>query len=309
MPALAFPQSEVNDPDAVADALDSGLLHWVKGETVDALNCLRQAREAADDAGQDQRALDLARAAAELTQQDTSTPMSSPAASDAQPSEPRRSRLPEPPAPSKKYATTGATEGSAGATAVAPTGAAHGTHTPSASKTSTKSPMTSSAPLSGRPAPPSTRPLASPSVAPSAGHLGLRGAATHLAVATSPHPSTAPTTKTEPGTTEPGKTEPVKTEPVKTEPAGLSHGAAWTPRAKSPSAATSSASAEPESRASSRPDAADHRLASLRVRVERIDPDGTVRVKLLDLAATASGEDNALLIVPQGVWQELKRHS
>jgi len=51
----------------------------------------------------------------------------------------------------------------------------------------------------------------------------------------------------------------------------------------------------------------DHRLASLRVRIEGIDADGTVRLRLLDLSATASGEDNAVLVVQQSLWQELKR--
>jgi hypothetical protein len=55
--------------------------------------------------------------------------------------------------------------------------------------------------------------------------------------------------------------------------------------------------------------APDVRLASLRVKVERVESDGYLRVRLLDLAATASGEDNALLVISQSLWQELKRGS
>jgi hypothetical protein len=100
-----------------------------------------------------------------------------------------------------------------------------------------------------------------------------------------------------------------KTEHAKTEHIRLPSDASWTTSTSSESATASSTPAAAEVRASSRPDALDHRLASLRVRVERVDPDGTIRVRLLELAATASGEDNALLILPQSVWQELKRHT
>jgi hypothetical protein len=278
MPAHAYPQPEATDPDPVVDALDAGLLHWVKGETSEALTCLRQARENADATGHDRRALELARAAAELTPEDQVTQTSSPTASDANSSEPRRSRLPEPPAPSKKYANIPAAEGSSGAANTESRAAStRGSLTPMAPKASTAPQAASTAPSSGRPAPPSARPPDSHSVAPSAAHLGLRGAATPQHAAEDPRPSTTPMPKTA---------------PVKTEPAAANHPPA----------------ADAEARPSSRSDALDHRLASLRVRIDRVDPDGTIRVKLLDLAATASGEDNALLIVPQSVWQELKRN-
>lgn len=267
MPAQAYPQPEVSDPDPVVDALDTGLLHWVKGETAEALKCLRQAREAADDAGQDHRALDLARASADLMPSVNTTPVSSPAASETSSTDPRRSRLPEPPAPSKKYA--GAPTEEATTTSVAPTAkitTPRGSLSPVSPKASTSPPATSTTPASGRPTPPSTRPSASPAAAASgATALGLHGAATAQIATTAARSSTMPQPKTEP------------------------------------------TKVEPETRDSTRSDTLDHRLASLRVRIDRVDSDGTVYAKLLDLAATASGQDNALLIVSQGVWQELKR--
>ncbi|MGE5783948.1 MAG: hypothetical protein ACM3ZE_05125, partial [Myxococcales bacterium] len=64
-----------------------------------------------------------------------------------------------------------------------------------------------------------------------------------------------------------------------------------------------------DARTATRTSGNDLRLASIRVRIDRIDPDGTICLRQLDLAATASGEDNAMLVLNQSLWQELKRGS
>jgi hypothetical protein len=62
-----FPISEASDPDAVALALETGRALWGQGEAKEAVRWLRRAAQQADEAGDDLRALTLARAAADLT--------------------------------------------------------------------------------------------------------------------------------------------------------------------------------------------------------------------------------------------------
>jgi hypothetical protein len=62
-----FPMSEASDPDAVALALETGRALWGQGEAREAVRWLRRAAQQADEAGDDLRALTLARAAADLT--------------------------------------------------------------------------------------------------------------------------------------------------------------------------------------------------------------------------------------------------
>jgi hypothetical protein len=271
----SFPQTEANDPDSVADALDLGLLRWAKGETVEALQCLQQAREAAEAAGNEPRAQALAKAAAELASRQSAKPEPALKSQDV-PAEPRRSRLPEPPAPVKKFANTGesevasATRGAASKTSVAPN-SAKSFAPPTSSGSSFRSQgnaetSPTSTLASARPAPPSTRPSASAAPVATASKIPQPAAVqgqTGTAVATGVPRSTT---------------------------------------------AAQSAASQP-ARAESIAAQGDHRLASVRVRIERVDPDGSIQLKLLDLAATASGEDNAILVVQQSLWQNLKRGS
>jgi hypothetical protein len=64
---LTFPQPLADDSEDVSDALDTGFVLWKAGEHADALRWLRRARDFADEIGNDRRALDLARIAADLT--------------------------------------------------------------------------------------------------------------------------------------------------------------------------------------------------------------------------------------------------
>lgn len=108
MTQLAFPSSSSTDSEDVIVALNAGSALWSKGERAEALRLLRRARDAADEAGDDLRALELARSAADLTSALASV-APTPAVSDAAPSELRRSKLPEPPAPARKF--SGAADG------------------------------------------------------------------------------------------------------------------------------------------------------------------------------------------------------
>ncbi|HEY5958378.1 MAG TPA: hypothetical protein VIV60_17560 [Polyangiaceae bacterium] len=269
----AFPQAEPNDSDSVVDALDAGLLHWVKGERMDALRCLRLARSAADDAGNDQRALALARAAAELSPDERAMASSSVSPESLAPSvgnenqstDARRSKLPEPPASPTKF--TGATDSSPAPAAKlqssrtsVPTPSGVTSVRPESVHVAERNEASNGAATSLRPSPLAARPSASPSE-----------------IASSSNPTRHANSSTAPAAKGLGNARAKLTNP--------------------------SASASP----SPRPEPADHRLATLRVRIERVEADGHVRVKLLDLAATASGEDNAILVVPQSLWQELKR--
>jgi hypothetical protein len=62
-----FPMSEASDPDSVSLALETGRALWGQGEAREAVRWLRRAAQQADEAGNDLRALSLARAAADLT--------------------------------------------------------------------------------------------------------------------------------------------------------------------------------------------------------------------------------------------------
>jgi hypothetical protein len=63
---IAFPSVNDDDTDDVRDAIDTGFALWHTGEKADAIRWLRRARDFADDAGNDRRALELARVTADL---------------------------------------------------------------------------------------------------------------------------------------------------------------------------------------------------------------------------------------------------
>ena len=66
-PSVAFPAPTSDDPDEVVIALETASTLWERGDTRDALRWLRRAAETAGEAGEDLRAVQLARAAADLT--------------------------------------------------------------------------------------------------------------------------------------------------------------------------------------------------------------------------------------------------
>jgi hypothetical protein len=321
----AFPRSEATDPDNVADSLDTGLLHWAKGETAEALRALRQAIELTTEAGNDLRALELARTAADLAPKHGPSAPQAAIAADTTPVEPHRSRLPEPPSPPKKFAGTA----DADSPSVTPDDPAGDPVAPQDEKQQAASVLPSStfsvkptadqpAAASVRPTPPSARVNASSSVTPpsalqkSASLLGPIGIGALQPAASISVLSTGPMSGTAESQAESEKAEPPKlrTENVAA-PLPSSDIAAdcRNPPGETRPTLSAPSSGNQDERVGPRGDALDHRLASLRVRIERVDADGSVRVRLLDLAATASGEDNALLIVPQILWQELKHSS
>jgi hypothetical protein len=62
-----FPNSRVDDPDDVADALEVARTQWSRGDRPEALKWLRKAADTAFDQGFDERGLELSKTAAELS--------------------------------------------------------------------------------------------------------------------------------------------------------------------------------------------------------------------------------------------------
>jgi hypothetical protein len=63
----AVPAPEADDPDSVSVALETASALWATGDKVEGLRWLRRAAEEAEQAGNDRRAVMLARTAADLT--------------------------------------------------------------------------------------------------------------------------------------------------------------------------------------------------------------------------------------------------
>src|SRR5690349_21572248 len=108
--ALAFPEPLPDDPEVVATALETAGIFGVQGDVREAVRWVRRAAELAGDAGIDDRAFALARAAADLTsnysdqtQSSAPPPAGAPAAQAAQParveSAPARAASAPPPPP------------------------------------------------------------------------------------------------------------------------------------------------------------------------------------------------------------------
>jgi hypothetical protein len=92
---LAFPAPEPSDTEDVAWTLQTAGTMWARGDVHEAVRWLRRAAEAAGDSGNDERALKLARAAADLTQATNLPPSVPPPPVAAAPTPPP---LPAPPA-------------------------------------------------------------------------------------------------------------------------------------------------------------------------------------------------------------------
>jgi hypothetical protein len=102
--ALAFPEPLPEDPEVVATALETAGIFGVQGDMREALRWVRRAAELAGDAGIDDRAFALARAAADLTTNLSGRAESAPPAPAAQNSgsaspAPVASAAPPPPPP------------------------------------------------------------------------------------------------------------------------------------------------------------------------------------------------------------------
>jgi hypothetical protein len=113
MEGSAFPVSTEQDDDQVTTALDTASALWSRGDAREALRWLRRAAEMAGEAGDDFRAVQLARAAADLSSELQIPPTLVPATSGplaprsypshappvAVPTQPNHARPPGPPAP------------------------------------------------------------------------------------------------------------------------------------------------------------------------------------------------------------------
>src|SRR5882724_1551233 len=69
-----LPEVEARDPEAVAVAIETARALFRTGDRMDALRWLRRAAERAEEAGDDIRAVNLARSAADLSTELQSTP-------------------------------------------------------------------------------------------------------------------------------------------------------------------------------------------------------------------------------------------
>src|SRR5205807_4752409 len=65
--STGIPAPRDDDPEEVSDKLSIAAAMWARGETADAISWLRRAAASAADAEADDRALELAKAAADLT--------------------------------------------------------------------------------------------------------------------------------------------------------------------------------------------------------------------------------------------------
>lgn len=94
---LQFPEPEANDADDVVLALETAGALWKRGDAQEGIRWLRRAAEAAEETGDDLRAVALARAAADFASGDAGR-----RTKDSQPPEPKQRRLPEAPPLAKR---------------------------------------------------------------------------------------------------------------------------------------------------------------------------------------------------------------
>ena len=91
LPSIFAPKSDDNED--VVSALETADIFWTKGDTDEALRWLKRAAETSSDAGNDMRALAIARGAADLK----SVPSSADVNPTVEPPSLRKSQLPTPP--------------------------------------------------------------------------------------------------------------------------------------------------------------------------------------------------------------------
>jgi hypothetical protein len=159
---LQFPEPEANDADDVVLALETAGALWKRGDAQEGIRWLRRAAEAAEETGDDLRAVALARAAADFASGDTGR-----RTKDSQPPEPRQRRLPEAPPLAKRSAPTAVSSKAAAASLdssqelPAPPPRRHAAATPAPAQKATPAP--GSSPTTNRPPAPSQRPPRAPS--------------------------------------------------------------------------------------------------------------------------------------------------
>jgi outer membrane biosynthesis protein TonB len=148
----AVPRPESGDVDDVVLGLETAATLWKRGDAQDAIRWVRRAAEAAEEAGNDMRALTLARAAADLMTAEEVTPQPQPVAAPPQP-QPAAA----PPQPSSPLPTP---------TPTASAASAPGSPRPASSPSSPRpaEPVSGSAPRAANPdvAPASRRPPTPP---------------------------------------------------------------------------------------------------------------------------------------------------
>jgi hypothetical protein len=88
LPAPEFPVPQDGDSDDVSTALQTAIALWISGDGEEAVRWLRRAADAAEQAGDDMRALELARKAADLVSVKAAARDSQPTALVAEASEP-----------------------------------------------------------------------------------------------------------------------------------------------------------------------------------------------------------------------------
>jgi outer membrane biosynthesis protein TonB len=113
---LAVPTPQSGDADDVVLGLETAATLWKRGDAQDAIRWVRRAAESAEEAGDDMRALTLARAAADMTTAHEAAPQARTDAAAPQPStpsapQPSAPSAPQPsaPSPAPSYAPTAPT--------------------------------------------------------------------------------------------------------------------------------------------------------------------------------------------------------
>jgi hypothetical protein len=319
--AEAIPTLLSEDSDDVALALETSAALWRKGETKDAIRWLRRAAEAAEEAGDDRRALALARCAADLSE-------AAARAEEETRCEERRREEPAPPAPVARFPEPKSRPRLVGA-ALAPKQASVAPQAPKApvqasniSATSSVTPRSASRAPTNTPAP-NTLPSAVPTVRPpisakprpvAAGSMqpvpakpssvfprppvsqsALRGAAPQTAPSRAAPPP-APSSKLSSAIPPAPRTPNVALTP-----------ASYAPAAKSSSSQRGAASERPAAHTSDKKLLSPTALTSLRVAILAAPTeDGQFVFRVLGEGETApSGYRNALIVVSDPVADAL----
>jgi hypothetical protein len=190
---LQFPEPEANDADDVVLALETAGALWKRGDAQEGIRWLRRAAEAAEESGDDLRAVALARAAADFASGDTGR-----RTKDSQPPEPRQRRLPEAPPLAKRSSPTAVSKA-----AVAPLESSQELpappprrHAATPAPAQKAAPAPGSSPTTNRPPAPSQRPQRAPSARSESESTSLA----QLAALAKADGTPTPTTRTTRGT-------------------------------------------------------------------------------------------------------------
>jgi hypothetical protein len=162
-PTLQFPEPEADDADDVVLSLETAGALWKKGDAHEAIRWLRRAAEAAEEAGNDLRAVALARAAADLV--GAEAPTKAPEKPDRPALESRRPKLPDAPLLAKRSAPAPVSKAPADVSGELPAPPprrqlAHpaGAGTPTSTSSASRAAVPASSPSTDRPSTLSQRP-------------------------------------------------------------------------------------------------------------------------------------------------------